>query len=195
MKKNLAILVIMLLVFEIGFAQNEERKFTFGPKFALNFTEINFNSDLSTAFDRGFDAGIFMRAGGRFYGQLEVYYSIKNNTLPDALSSVYENLELKTHYLQIPLTFGVSIINQKFFKLRVFVGPSVSFLLKTNSDISWTKNFYYGAVAGVGFDIWRFTLDAGYNFMLSKYLNQNSVVPQEYLRYNLFTVALGFKCY
>ena len=103
----------------------------------------------------------------------------------------------------MPLLFGVSAINRTHFKLRVFVGPKVGYLLKTdegihlldNSNQELLSDFIFGGLVGFGFDIWRFSLDAGYNFLFSENLNVNSLVPESYLKTNMFSFTIGFKCF
>ena len=207
MKKMRFVLTLMFVLLTSSLvAQNRllGAKFTFGPKVAFTMTELSFNKDFTSNFQSGFDAGLFFRFGSRFHFQPEIYYSFQDCTsFPNVISNLQENLAIKTHYIQMPLLFGVSAINRTHFKLRVFVGPKVGYLLKTdegihlldNSNQELLSDFIFGGLVGVGFDIWRFTLDAGYNFLFSENLNVNSLVPESYLKTNMFSFTIGFKCF
>lgn len=207
MKKMRFVLTLMFVLLTSSLvAQNRllGAKFTFGPKVAFTMTELSFNKDFTSNFQSGFDAGLFFRFGGRFHFQPEIYYSFQDcSSFPNVISNLQVNLAIKTHYIQMPLLFGVSAINRTHFKLRVFVGPKVGYLLKTdegihlldNSNQELLSDFIFGGLVGVGFDIWRFTLDAGYNFLFSENLNVNSLVPESYLKTNMFSFTIGFKCF
>lgn len=205
MKKMRFVLTLMFVLLTSSLvAQNRllGARFTFGPKVAFTMTELSFNKDFTSNFQSGFDAGLFFRFGGRFHFQPEIYYSFQDcSSFPNVISNIQENLAIKTHYIQMPLLFGVSAINRTHFKLRVFVGPKVGYLLKTdegihlldNSNQELLSDFIFGGLVGFGFDIWRFTLDAGYNFLFSE--NLNSLVPESYLKTNMFSFTIGFKCF
>ena len=207
MKKMRFVLTLMFVLLTSSLvAQNRllGAKFTFGPKVAFTMTELSFNKDFTSNFQSGFDAGLFFRFGSRFHFQPEIYYSFQDcSSFPNVISNLQENLAIKTHYIQMPLLFGVSAINRTHFKLRVFVGPKVGYLLKTdegihlldNSNQELLSDFILGGLVGFGFDIWRFTLAAGYNFLFSENLNVNSLVPESYLKTNMFSFTIGFKCF
>lgn len=207
MKKMRFVLTLMFVLLTSSLvAQNRllGAKFTFGPKVAFTMTELSFNKDFTSNFQSGFDAGLFFRFGSRFHFQPEIYYSFQDcSSFPNVISNIQVNLAIKTHYIQMPLLFGVSAINRTHFKLRVFVGPKVGYLLKTdegihlldNSNQELLSDFIFGGLVGFGFDIWRFTLDAGYNFLFSENLNVNSLVPESFLKTNMFSFTIGFKCF
>lgn len=207
MKKMRFVLTLMFVLLTSSLvAQNRllDTRFTFGPKVAFTMTELSFNKNFTSNFQSGFDAGLFFRFGSRFHFQPEIYYSFQDcSSFPNVISNIQVNLAIKTHYIQMPLLFGVSAINRTHFKLRVFVGPKVGYLLKTdegihlldNSNQELLSDFIFGGLVGVGFDIWRFTLDAGYNFLFSENLNVNSLVPESYLKTNMFSFTIGFKCF
>lgn len=205
--KKIRVLILAALLVMVGTLSAQSgllnRKFTFGPKVSYTMTELSFNRNFTSNFQPGFDAGLFFRIGGRFHFQPEIYYSFQNCTsFPNVISTIQVNLAIKTHYLQVPLLFGASAINRPNFKLRIFVGPKLGYLLKTeegihlhNSNQELLSDFIFGGLVGVGLDIWRFTLDAGYNFLFSENINANTVVPESYMKTNMFSFTIGFKCF
>jgi hypothetical protein len=87
--------------------------------------------------------------------------------------------------LDIPVLVGFKAVDLKQFKIRFFVGPE--FCMKFKDHV--TKNdFQMGLQAGLGVDIWRFTLDAGYAVL-------GNVYPGKKGHNNIFKVGIGFKCY
>lgn len=175
------------------------RAFSFGPKVAFTMSELKLNSDFLSSFEPGMDVGVFVRVGYRFYFQPEVLYSFQNSTTFSGLINEFDqNMTLKTHYLQIPLQFGYSLVNNTNFKLRLFLGPKVGFLMKEEQELTQENlmaDFACGGIVGLGIDLWRFTLDAGYNFQFAKNLIPYTNVPEKFLKSNLFSISLGFKCF
>jgi hypothetical protein len=144
-----------------------------GLKFGTN------SSSLITNFDEFFDqseinkffAGAFVRVNlGKFYLQPEVYFNTKggilssiNNTpteIPDISEFSYQTID-------IPILFGINLINKPIFNLRIHAGPVLSYVTADPliSDINGLniddlKDNYIGIQAGIGFDLWFLTFDA-----------------------------------
>jgi len=158
--------------------------FTFGPKLSLNFAN---EKSFSSEFLAGADLGLFFRISpGRLYIQPEINFQIRNileeiDKFPQITKSKF-----RTHHIDVPVLIGVKIINLNFFKFRIFTGPEICFRLK---DQQIEKNFQLGLQAGLGFDIWRFTIDASYSFL-------GHIQPRITKTHsNIFKLGLGFKCF
>lgn len=161
------IAVIFLFVF---ISLTASAQWTFGPKVAFNAS--GFSEDMH--FNPGFDLGLFVRSGGKFYFQPEVYYSLYSTNFKDAIEEIkdrYDNLKVINHCINVPLLVGYDIVHNTNFKFRVFVGPRFGFLVNSETDQD-IKNLFgvmnYGAEAGVGLDAWRFTFDIKYVYSASK---------------------------
>jgi hypothetical protein len=171
-------------------AQQEKSKggskefFAFGPKLSVNFTQDNLFSFAANEFVPGADLGLFFRFNvARFYIQPEVNYVIRKHNFYYWSSVLGIEMKDQTNYIGVPLLVGFRIIDFRFFKLRTFVGPEFNFALRKHSN----EYFQLGFQAGVGFDVWRFTIDAGYSFLAyTGWKRTNS---------NVFKVGIGFKCY
>lgn len=160
--------------------------FTLGPKLGIN--HHNILADKSSVRKEGilgYQAGVFVRAGLlKTYIQPEAYYNFKSTTVmvnntSDGSTSYAGNL--KFHNLDVPVLLGSHIINAKAFNIRIFAGPMVSFLLKSeystgnyNPDNYDFKNKIWGGQAGIGFDIGNVTVDIRYQTKLSKI---NKLIP------------------
>ena len=167
-------------------SRSKKEKFTFGPKVSVNFSNQWVDKMFKTDFLPGADMGLFFRfSPGRVYIQPEIYYAIRNQRVVDWWDFVIEPTRHTAHHIGVPILVGVKAIDFRLFKLRFFVGPEFSLELPSNlNDIRYQLGFQ----AGLGFDIWRFTIDAGYTFL--------SYIPNRVDIYsNIFKVGLGFKCF
>lgn len=207
MKKVITIIMLLALV------NVASAKFSLGPKVNLNFTKtpkISLNNDVSSNFSQiksemapGFDVGVFFRIGGRFHFQPEVMYSYKTiDFIGEAANTDPEKVQYKYQTLDVPLLFGFSIINSNIFKLRAFVGPSLSFNIMKDAKISGNildnpeeaidfKNFYLNADLGLGVDIWRFTVDCKWEFACTPGIKIDNIAKGVY--FNMFKVGIGFR--
>jgi len=167
--------------------KNKSKKefFAFGPKYSVNFSNEWLPQRITTDFLPGADLGLFFRfSPGRIYIQPEVFYAIRNQTFtvwsdPSFLATI------RTHHIGMPILVGVKAIDFRLFKLRFFIGPELSVSL---GNRLMDPIFQLGFQAGLGFDIWRFTIDAGYTFL--------SDIPQHRDAYgNILKVGVGFKCF
>lgn len=188
MKKILKRSALFLLLITITFPAFSQ--FTLGPKIGLNYSNIMNH----TRFRAGMDAGIFLRLGGRFYFQPELDYSFRSSTFQEAWQEVESNLHLKTHYFDIPLLFGYKFIHNPNFNFRVFIGPRLGLMIDNSlgDQDGSLKTLQIGGQAGIGIDIWRFTLDFKYDFSANQYEAENN---GEWWKQNMFNIALGFKIF
>jgi hypothetical protein len=133
------------------------------------------------------------------------------------------NLTLNQMNLQVPVLVGINILDTQLITLRAQVGPTANFILKsqtlfdktytigdqqvelenTTTDQNFdTKSIAWGLQAGLGVDVWKFTLDINYNFGLSKMFKtlDNTTLGETFdfsnidnTKQNLFMVTVGFK--
>jgi len=166
-------------------AQNESKSnknlFAFGPKLSINFTKDNRFYESKEEFVPGADLGLFFRFNiARLYIQPEVNYVIRKHSLDDLWIDAAKK---ETNYIGVPLLVGVRAVDFRNFKIRFFTGPEFNFALAKPFE----SYFQLGFQAGLGFDIWRFTIDAGYSFL--------AYTGWRKLNSNIFRVGIGFKCY
>lgn len=185
MRKTIFSIVALCLII---LSANAQSSFSFGIKAGVNFSNYISESNL----EPGADAGIFLRAGNRFYFQPEVLYSFRTTTLNTMVDEVKENIELNDHYIDIPLLIGVKIVNNENFNLRIFLGPRVGLRVGSNySDIDSLMGYaQWGGQAGIGIDFWRFTLDIKYDISANKFTEFDS---ETFLKQNIVAASLGFK--
>jgi hypothetical protein len=126
-----------------------------------------------------------MRMGRTWYVQPEVlfnYYNY-NSSLNYENTNIFKDKKYQINTVDIPVLLGTHLVNTKMFKMRAMVGPKFS--LNIGSTIADTfediesltqvmRNTRLGLDCGVGFDIWRITLDVRYNLIQDIYKYQNS---------------------
>jgi len=181
-----------LVVFFLAFSVPAFSQFTFGPKVGINFSNLHQISEFGT----GVDAGFFFRMGKRLHFQPELTYSSQNSTVIIQYDGDYEPstiFKVEMHYFDIPLLLGYKIVNRPNFKLRTFIGPRVGILLNYNDNTFTKYTAQVGGLAGLGIDVWRFTLDFKYDFSVVMYKKQmrESKSP----KCNIFNLNVGFKIF
>ena len=162
-------------------------KFTFGPEVLFHTGKVTFDENIIKNFESSFDAGVFVRMGGRVYFEPTALYSFKKIDISsvDSLKGSF-----KDHFLTVPLLLGVKVIDRKQFNLRIFAGPEFGFSIarKYNDAKDFFNSAEIGIYAGIGVDIWRFTVNAGYNFSINKQQMMDNRTKQ-----NMFFAGVGFK--
>lgn len=123
--------------------------------------------NISNNLQNGGHLGIYMRLGHTWFVQPEAFYNYFNyqpsiNNIPNK-----HNL----HTVEVPVLLGVHLVNTKMFKIRVMAGPKFNFNIGELNDITFetfTQEIRETRLAldcGIGFDIWKITLDARYNII------------------------------
>ncbi len=175
--------------------KGDASKFALGIKADFISSQVKINGNFKSTFDPGFTAGIFARFGRRFYFQPELMYALQTRKLSGIIDNVEENIENKSHAINVPLLLGGTLINNKNFKLRIFAGPDFSFTM--GNSYKDAKDFFsrldYGGLVGFGVDLWRFTVDAGYQFTFAENKAEDPILS--HVQYNLFKVGVGFKLF
>lgn len=150
--------------------------FNIGVKYGLNSSKMitNFEKIIDHPMDEkeitGYHVGAFGRVNlGRIYVQPEIYFNKKGgDVLPVSTeNSIYPKVSFDYETLDVPLLFGVNLINRDLLKFRLNAGPVFSFITANDfhsevSDFN-INNFSSNYVAfqfGVGVDFWFLTFDA-----------------------------------
>ncbi len=153
----------------------------------------------------GLHAGAFLRMNlGKLYLQPEAYYTFAKAQLRnDDIDA--EQLAVDFHRLDVPVLLGYRITDN----FRINAGPFASVNVRANAsgaDRDWSNevdDYYnrtqFGWQAGIGFDLWRFTLDTRYETTVGNLRNfdfQNATwdtyLPDEQKQRQV-VVSLGYK--
>ena len=162
-----------------------------GVKVAGNMT----NYMKLTNGDFGLETGVFMRLGQKFFFQPEVNYVFKKSTFKEnILEDISTNVQLKQHYVSVPVLLGYHFINKENLKFHLTVGPRFDFRIADNVEGSdWQAGpLLWGGQIGLGIDFWRFAFDVSYCLAADNFHNTVTTVTQTQMA-NMFLISLVFK--
>lgn len=205
--------LVAIILFSI-FALSASAQVAFGIKagfvtslgFEEDWSAINVeNLKMKTDQSYGFDVGLMLRAGYRFYAQIETNYHFVSSLttigqeIDNSWNGNYKSQEIEQHSIHIPILAGFKIVETKNFNLRVMVGPTFNFNLNKDGDFivetvdSDPRICAVGLDCGLGIDVWVFTLDARYRLVQPsyEYKVENMVLNSSPI--NSFEVSLGWK--
>ena len=185
-------------------------QFTFGVKAGYN-TSLGFNKDwkfdasnlnIKSDLGHGFQAGIFMRIGNRWYAQPELYYNMTRTDYKIKLSDI-ENIDraVTLSTVDLPIMVGYKIFDKDNFNMRVMLGPKFRFdagsFAKNSEEMEdWkevAKKAQIGLTAGIGFDFWFMTLDLRYDLVDRLYTTSLKDNKINVNTINAFNISLGWK--
>lgn len=149
-----------------------------GGGFNVSFLKTNGVDWISEA-GIGYQAGATSTFGNYFYiepgifwiaNNVDLIYIGNDNGITHGITYKY-----KTSSIRIPLLAGYHLIGNaenSFFDLRIFAGPSVSFLLNADEVGGLEKdefsNVNWGLDAGLGVSVWLLYCNMGYEWGLNK---------------------------
>jgi len=175
----------------------------------------NLNS-VKSELSNGFQAGVFARIGfNKMYFQPEFLYNMGKKdytmTLQDAQNhNLQFDKRVNVSTLEVPLLLGYKLLDFKLVNLRAFAGPKLRFNAGSSLDynnltsggsvtqdqlIKDIKAAQLGLEAGVGIDVFMFTLDARYNLIKDMYQTKISNLNIDNIQGNTFVISLGWKLF
>ena len=174
--------------------------------FDQNWTFNAENLKIKTDQAYGFDAGLMLRAGYRFYGQVELNYHFVSslNEIGQMVEDTFNGKKSQTiteQSINIPVMAGVKLVDTKNFNLRLMVGPSFNFNIGKDGALSMDgvdsklNICSFGLDCGIGMDIWVFSLDARYRLVQPGYTYKINEVTMNTNPVNSFEVSLGWKIF
>ena len=212
MKKVLFLIVVMFVTISL----NAQVDFCIGPKVGYQATKLSLDEiSIKSDFQDNMSLGVFGRVSvNKFIIQPELLWS-KSTKMVEVLF-LYDtpgnpSLTLKQNNFILPIHIGYQFIDLDFIKMRVTVAPVFYFAMgktkfssesfEIKSEDALTEKVSAGAIFNVGFDVWRFTFDAGYSLGLTETIDDDIELrpPFDYIKIgedtkqNVFTLTLGFK--
>ena len=193
--KKLILIFACLGITAVSFGQ-----FTFGPKVGFSTSRLTTDlPDIKAKVRANFQLGVFARFGEKIYLQPEIFYASRGGTFKHESND--GDQKIKFNNLDIPLLVGFRIINLEVVSLRVFVGPTASFVLNKDMEVEDVvddpipedafRNVQWGIDVGGGVDLLFLTLDLRYEWGLNNLYKADA--ESNYIKNSLFIVSLGFK--
>lgn len=193
MKRILSVLAILALMMPFALHAQETTgyngtAFTGGIKVGINFSNYIKKSNMLP----GGEAGLFIRAGRKFYFEPAVMYSFRSTNFKDLKNEIKESFEVGQHFIDVPLLLGYKFVNNRNFNFRIFFGPRVGFRVGSDYDnindlVGYAQ---WGVGAGIGIDFWIFTFDVKYDFSICKFKEYDE---KTFWEHNLMNAVLGVK--
>lgn len=182
MKKTLTSLSLIVVSF-ISFAGGN---LTLKPNIGIGIT--NFSEDYQEVKSQatiGTEFGLDVLVGKKIYFQTGVRYIRDSYRVSGTINNV-EDIKTKVHNIgiKVPLYLGLYLVDieaTNLVKARIFMGPSFKATTSINnegddfldsnkySDITW------GYQVGLGVDIWKVFVDAGYEIGLNEMIKESNV--------------------
>lgn len=148
----------------------------------------------------GYQAGIFVRGGGRVYGQIgaEYFASSSNYFKPgdgQTTKSITDQIDVK--YIQIPVLVGVKVLQSErgISAIRLAVGAEYANRINSNSNQfnlsnSEIKSGSFNGLGNVGFDFGPVLIDLMYHYGFS---NALQVSGYQGSQRRIISASVGFK--
>jgi hypothetical protein len=193
--KTYILLLALLFTTTIAYSQ-----FSLRPQ--AGFNASNLSDDLrGVDFENklGFQFGVDMILGDRFYVQPGIFWESATNELKEEIDG--ENNEFTVNRMRIPLIVGYKMFGEttdRLFDIRAFTGPNVSFTLNKDLDKAplFEKGDFKGSTwgwsVGLGLDLAIFFVDGGYTFGLSEVFDKLDSSARNNLFYANAGLRIGF---
>ena len=187
---------------------NDYKNFVFGIYAGLNTTKFkgevtnpNGGSDKLTG-RLGYQAGFFVRGGGRLFGQIGAeYFASSSNYFVagsgQSASNIKDQIDIK--YIQVPVYIGYKLVesDRGISAVRVQLGLEYANQIGSSSNSFGNLNnleFKKGTFNGLGqlgFDAGPFFLDLTYHYGFSDVIAQNTGFATSQRR--ILSASVGFK--
>ena len=156
------------------------------PNFGIGITQFSDSYEgVKNEATLGTEFGIDLLVGSKFYFQTGLRYIKDSYKVSGSINSI-DDFNTKVHNIgiKIPLHLGLYLVDieaTNLVKVRIFTGPSFKATTSINdegddfldenkySDITW------GYQVGLGIDIWKVFLDAGYELGLNEMIKETSI--------------------
>jgi hypothetical protein len=210
MRKKMKILFLLMFFIQQGYSQ-----IRVNPQGGISLLSIdpakyrNLNTLVEGDFSAeiGIMSGIDFRLGKQLYFQPGVFYS-KSVSLANIKETVYapnDSVISVSYYadkllrstIRLKALMGFNPINKRLFKLRLVAGPTYDVLVGaanegTEINID-TRNFESGSFnidAGLGLDIYLFTIEAGFTQSLTEAFDKSKFYGFD-SKYSGYYVTVG----
>lgn len=197
MKTFLISSFIVLLSFSANAQKVDLGKVTVGAFVGTNLSSYAMQTaQPETSARFGYQLGAYFRYGGRLYLHSGLSWYRVSVKLSQSLQPFENEDRVGVNLVQVPVLLGLKVYEQeeKGRTFRIQAGPAASVLTGVNeNDLQRSgddfSNLWFGALAGVGVDVWILTLDAGYQWGL----NDVFTPAVEEGTYRMATFSIGIR--
>ena len=166
--------IILSAIIIAAFSFSSISQTTVKVAFGINNSRLSTDNDnWSNGARFGYQMGGSWLLGNKLYVEPGIYWATISSDMVN-INDASLNFENKISILRIPVFAGYHILgdaSESFFNLRVFGGPSVSFITKVETSDLIKDDFskvLWGVDAGIGINVWWLFIDIGYEWGLNK---------------------------
>lgn len=182
MKRTLSTLTL-LITFINSFGGNN---IVLKPNFGIGITQFSENYEsLKSQATLGTEFGLDLLVGRRVYLQSGIRYIRDSYRVNGEINNV-NDFKTKIHNIgiKVPIHLGVYLIDMdatNLIKARIFTGPSFKATTTVNNEgDDFLKEDKYtdvtmGYQVGIGIDIWKIFIDAGYELGLNEMIKNTEI--------------------
>ncbi len=191
-------LIVFAAALLMGFSL--EAQISLRPQAGFNTSSLSQDFDDATFSDEvGFQFGVDLQLGNRFYVQPGIFWESAKNELRERIDG--DKTEFTVNRIRVPLLVGYKLFSHetnRWVDLRLFTGPNMAFSVGKNIEDSPLinkgdfKDAVYGWQVGAGLDLAIFFVDAGYTFGLSEVFEGMASDVRNNLFYANAGVRIGF---
>ena len=176
MKKSTLIVFVIMLFTSVSFAQTQVKIAIGVNSSRLSTDDANLKNDARI----GWQMGGSWLLGDKLFFEPGIYFNTISSSL-QSIDSVSLNYTSEIDMFRVPVFIGYHIIGdatESFFNLRVFGGPTASFITKVTETDTFSKDDFskvlWGLDAGIGINVWWVFVDAGYGWGLNDVFSHDS---------------------
>jgi len=190
--------LILLAILACFGWQTVTAQLTIVPKAGANFSYFSEDlKDTDLEGNVGFQVGLDLRIGDRFYLSPGVYYARTSNRVEiiDAGELGEVSVDFVTNGLRVPFVVGAKVIDSEEFGLRLFGGGTANLLFGSDDELEdipdlTIEDNNWSLSAGAGLDIGRLlTIDLRHDWGMSDFFE----LTAEKNRQNVFYLSAGVR--
>lgn len=190
---------------KVGKAAKDYKNFVFGVYAGLNSTRFKGEDvDGNNLSGRlGYQAGFFVRGGGRLYGQLGAeYFASSSNFYSEGDGTPASTIrdQINIQYVQIPLYIGFKLLESDRGISAIRLQAGVEYANRINSDSgdfnlsnSEVKSGTFNGLGQLGFDIGPLLIDLTYHHGFSDAIDANTSTGFAGSQRRIVSASVGFK--
>jgi len=148
-----------------------QAQLTVKPSMGVNFSDFSKEANGSTKSKLGYQAGVGLMYGSRYYIESGLFYNVKSTEFTSSTGTSKVNAQALIKGIRVPLTIGAHLIgdNESLLGVRAFGGGSAYYVTSTGKDVKVgdITRMSWGAHAGVGVDVWMFFGEASYEWSMT----------------------------
>jgi hypothetical protein len=163
---------------------------------ALGFSVTDFSEDVNGSkakYGTQVGASVAFYIGDNFYIEPGMFSTSKSTEFETSTNT--PSIEAYVEGLRIPISVGCNILGDvgTFASLRGFVGPSGYFVTNVGTDVDGRnfKRINWGVYSGVSIDVWNLFTEVSYEWSLTNFQKDNSVVDLG--KHRSFYVNFGYR--